>query len=55
MYISENADDLEKKINDLSNNRQLITEMKKNAINLASMFSYENQYQKIVNLINKMS
>jgi glycosyltransferase involved in cell wall biosynthesis len=54
VYISEDAVDLEKKMYELSINRPLIKEMKNNANNLAFKFSYKNQYQKIVDLINKM-
>lgn len=55
LYTSENFLELEKKIIYLSNNRSIVNEMKLNTKNLAREFSYERQYQKIVNLINKMN
>jgi hypothetical protein len=53
-YISENHIDMYKQIISLSSNPSLINSMKKNSINLSSSFTYEKQYYKIVDLIEKM-
>lgn len=55
LYESENFHDLENKIFYLSWNREILNSMRENVFNIADIYSYENQYQKLIKLIDKIN